>query len=147
MKKLVVFILMIFYFSTYSQSKIVDCESLNNGTFEILEKGVKVGVVFRMNNIQIEKYPNKEEVTYVKLVSNGCNFQFNAYYVKEKIDTVSFDVNYSILKKDHYRYIARPKFLKIDYASEGEIKKNSNKISKEYIELFKELSQKKEKSN
>jgi len=139
MRNIVIIVVMIFSFNTYSQSADTDCSSLNYGTFDILEKGVKVGVVYRKDNIQIEKYLNIDKLTYVLLRPNKCNFQFNAYYIKKKLDTISWDVRYSKIESDHYKYIAKPKYLKSEYIAEGEIKKISNSINKEYLKLFKEF--------
>lgn len=139
MKINVLILILISSINCYSQNKNSDCEELKNGTFEIYENGEKVGIVYRKGNIQIEKYPNKEELNFVKLKYNNCNITYNSYEIKQELDTITWSVNYNKIKKFKYKFIAKPKYLNISYTSEGEIIKLSNEIKKEILKIYSEL--------
>ena len=139
MNKSLLIIVLIFSINSYSQNKNLECEELKNGTFEIYENGEKFGVVYRKGNIQIEKYPNKEELNFVKLRYDNCNITFNSYEIKQELDTITWSVNYNKIKKSKYKFIAKPKYLNISYSSEGVILKVSNKIKKEILEIYSDL--------
>lgn len=139
MKQILLILILIFSINCYSQNKNSDCEELKNGTFEIYENGEKVGIVYRKENIQIEKYPNKKKFNFVKLKYDNCNITFNSYEIKQELDTITWSVNYNKINKVKYKYIVKPKYLNISYTSKGEIIKVSNKIKKEILEIYSDL--------
>lgn len=135
-EKLLLIILLIISMNNYSQNKESECSELKNGTFEIFENGEKVGTIYRKDNIQIEKYPNREKLSFVKLKYNNCNITFNAFEIKKELDTITWSVTYTKIKKGEFKYIGKPKFLNISYMNEGEIVKTSNNLNSEILQVF-----------
>lgn len=125
--------------NNYAQNKNSDCSELKNGTFEIFENGEKVGTIYRKGNIQIEKYTNREKLSFVKLKYNDCDITFNAFEIKEEIDTITWSVTYTKIKEGEYKYLGKPKFLDISYTNEGEIVKTSNDLKSEILQVFSDL--------
>ena len=113
------------------------CEDLKYGVYEIFENNIKVGVVYRKDNLQLEDYLDGKDLAPTKLREKNCFFYINSFEVKEAIDTVTMFVKYKEIKKNHYTFLATPKYLNIDYEYTGEIKKVSNVIEPDILEVFK----------
>ncbi len=142
MNKILLIITLIFSLNNYSQNKNIDCENLVNGTFEIFDKGKKIATIYRKYNFQIEKYINQEKLTFGKFKYNKCTYSLNSLVIKEKLDTLTWLINYKKIKNKHYKYVASPKYLKIAYKDEADIIKIDDKVSKEMEERFCELKKK-----
>jgi len=125
---------------SYSQSTNTDCNSLNKGVFELYENNERIGTVYRIENYQIEKYLNSDKYTIAKTNLENCSFSLKSYKVKEDIDTITWSVSYEKIKKNHYSFIGKPKYLKIAYTYVGEIKKINNEIrNKKILKILNEL--------
>ena len=123
----------------FSQDK-GNCNGLKYGSFELYENGKKIGNVFRKNNLQIEKYFDKDTYTFVKIKpKNNCEFYFNAYEIKKDLDTITWSVSYKKIKKNHYSFTGKPTYLNIDYVYQGELIKIENEISEEVEEIFNKM--------
>jgi hypothetical protein len=134
-----VIILSISYFC-FSQKADIACKSLRKGVFNIYEGDSIVGKVYRENNVQIEKYPNKNRLHYVRMTNNGCRYTLEKYFINENepLDTLKLDVRYELVKNNFYKYHISTRG--VNFTMEGFIKKISNSIPKEFKEKFKELS-------
>jgi len=141
LKNILFIIILIYSVNCYSQTE--DCDDLRKGTFEIFEKGEKLGIIYRKDNLQIEKYPNNEELFFVKLKFYDCNIILNTFEIKEEIDTITWSITYKKIDNGKYKYIGKPKYLNIPFTAEGNIEKISNKIDKEILEVFSKLKLKK----
>lgn len=116
-----------------------NCKALKYGSFELYENGKKIGNVYRKDNLQIEKYFDKDTYTFVKIKPNNCEFYFNAYEVKKDLDTITWSVSYKKIKKNHYSFIGKPVYLNIDYVYQGELIKIEDKISEEVEGIFNKM--------
>jgi hypothetical protein len=127
-----ILIIPLFIFSQDDES----CNGLKYGSFELYENGKKIGNIFRKDNLQIEKYFDKDTYTFVKIKPSNCEFYFNAYEVKNELDTITWFVSYKKIKKDHYSFIGKPVYLNIDYVYQGELVKIADEIIEEVEEIF-----------
>ncbi|MCF6297573.1 MAG: hypothetical protein L3J08_06270 [Flavobacteriaceae bacterium] len=124
----------------YPQDTNIDCNELNNGVFELYEKNEIIGVIYRKNNYQIEKYLNNDKYTIGKTKLENCTILLNSYVVKVDLDTITWSVSYRKIKKNYYSFIGKPKYLKVDYKYVGEIKKINDEIrDRKILDIFKEL--------
>ena len=142
MKSTFVILILAFSLSAFSQKKC-NCNNLKTGVFELYENDKKIGLVFRKNNYQIEKYFDSDQFTIGKIKSKKCIFSLKSNEIKKDIDSVTWSLNYKEISAKHYSFIIKPKYLNVDYSYKGEIKKISNKIkNKEVLEIFTKLKHK-----
>ncbi|TXN36889.1 hypothetical protein FVB32_00970 [Flagellimonas hymeniacidonis] len=118
------------------------CHELKYGVFEIYENDEKVGLIYRKDNFQLEDYLNGKKLKPTRLKEKDCLFYINSIEVKQSLDTVTMLVSYDKIKKNHYTFLAKPKYLDLDYKYEGEIKKVDNDIGSDILRLFEELENK-----
>ena len=139
MRSRIIVLILIVPMYIFSQD-IENCNGLKYGSFELYENGKKIGNIFRKDNLQLVKYFDKNTYTLVKIKPSNCEFYFNAYEVKNELDTITWFVSYKKIKKDHYSFTGEPKYLKIDYKYNGEIKKINDEIrDRKILDIFKEL--------
>lgn len=117
----------------------VSCEDLKYGVYEVYENNEKVGVIYRKDNLQLEDYLDGNELSPTKLREKDCYFYINSFEIREAIDTVTMFVEYKEIKRNHYTFLAKPKYLNLDYEYKGEIKKISNDIEPDVLKVFKKL--------
>ena len=84
----------VIFFICINLSTDYGCDKLQNGSFELYEKGLKIGHLYRKNGIQIEKYLDSKDYTIAKVKSEGCAFYMKSYEVKEDLDTITWAVSY-----------------------------------------------------
>ena len=121
------------------------CNQLKEGTFSLYENDKLVGQLYRKDNIQIEKYSDKEPYTIGKLkYINDCELQMRHYYVKESIDTITWLVSYIPLAKNTFKVNAKPAYIDtLNYSYMAKMVKTDKNLPIELHELFKKLNQSK----
>ena len=140
--KIIVFVLFVLIPLTINSQESGDCNELKFGVFEIYENEEKIGIIFRNDKYQIEKYPNTEELTIGKIKSDKCKFYIKSYKVKNDLDTITWVASYK-KEQNYYSFEAKPLYLKISYKYEGRIMKVSNEITdKRILNTFLELEKK-----
>lgn len=115
------------------------CDELKHGVFEVHENNEKVGLIYRKGNFQLEDYLDGKKLKTNSLQEKDCFFYIKSVEVKQALDTVTMFVAYDEIKKNHYTFLAKPKYLNIDYTYKGKIKKVSNDIEPDILKLFEEL--------
>lgn len=125
------------FFLIVSTSYLCPCVNLKKGSFAIYENGIKVGHIYRKQNLQIEKYLDSTEDIVTSIKSEGCLFYMKSYHITEDLDTITWAVTYEEIGNNHYSYVGKPRYLEVDYNHHGEIKKISNKIEKDILDIFK----------
>jgi hypothetical protein len=137
-KGLIFFLFLTTYFSNAQNNDL--CNDLKEGVFESYEDNKKIGVLYRKGFYQIEKEVNDSTYNIAKIKSKKCLFYVNSYEIKNKLDTITWSVSYRKIKKNHYSFIGKPKYLKVDYKYVGEIKKINDKIiDSQILNIFKRI--------
>lgn len=142
MKSALIILFLALSLSVFSQKKYCNCNNLKFGVFELYENDKKIGIIFRKNNYQIEKYVDNDKYIIGKIKSKKCQFLLKSNEIKKDIDSITWLLNYRRINKKHYSFIGKPKYLNVEYNYKGEIKKISNKVkNKEVLEIFKKLEE------
>lgn len=140
MKNIYILLISILPVLSSAQKSDKDCKALRHGTFEIYQSGKKLGLVYRKDQVQIEKYEEMNKLTYVKSEADKCDYVLSDYLKRKRKGLMSFEVIYTWVSKGVYEYKAKPVGLDVAYLEGGKIIKMSNSIPKEYRKKFKELS-------
>ena len=135
--KFVLIILIFLPFSGFCQS--TECEELKHGVFEVYENNEKIGLIYRKGNFQLEDYLDGKKLKTNSLQEKDCFFYIKSVEVKQALDTVTMFVVYDEIKKNHYTFLAKPKYLNIDYEYKGKIKKISSDIKPDILKIFEKL--------
>ena len=100
-----------------------NCEFMKYGTFDVYQKDKKVGSFYRKDSIQVETYIGAKStgLTTVRQMYK-CQFQMKSYFVKQKLDTVNFTVNYKVIESNVVEYEMTPTFMNLDSKLKGIIK-------------------------
>ena len=115
------------------------CNQLSEGTFNLYENSQLIGQLFRKNNVQIEKYPNKKSyiIGKFKYISE-CQLHIKHYYIEEPIDTITWLVSYIPLADDTFEINAKPAFIStLNYTYKAKMVKISHTIDPEFDQLIK----------
>ncbi|MGV6844835.1 MAG: hypothetical protein ACWA42_01750 [Lutibacter sp.] len=139
MRKIYIILFLLTPLFIYSQKVDYSCNDLKNGVFELYKADKKIGVIYRKDEYQIEKYFNNKTTTIAKIRHYGCKFHFNAYKISTDLDTITWSVSYKKIKEGQYSFVGKPTYLKIDYTYEGKIVKIKNKINSEILNIFDNL--------
>ena len=116
-----------------------NCFELKSGEFDVFENDKKIGVIYRKGNYQIEKYLNSDELNFVKIKSNSCTYLYKSYFVKDDIDTLTWEVTYTKIEDGVFNFQAKPININIKYNYFGFISKRSSKLPQEILNTFDEL--------
>lgn len=117
------------------------CDQLKEGVFSLYENDKLIGQLYRKNNIQIEKYPDKQSYVVGKFKHIAdCKLHMTHYYVEEPIDTITWLVSYSSLGKNTFKIRARPAYIDtLNYTYVAKIVKTNEKLPFELNELIRKL--------
>lgn len=127
------FLVLFVIISCSSQTKV--CNELQYGTFKIFENNQEIGKIYRINNIQIEKYYDNDK--YIKVIfskENECQYNIRSFDINEEIDTVNWNLSYTKIKEREYNFTAKPKYItNLNYSYEGKIIKVNDSIDNSYV--------------
>ena len=137
MKKVIFVLSVILIFSCKQELEKQDCDILKYGTFDVYQKDQKVGTVYRKDSLQVETYVGKKitGLTKVKRISK-CQYQMRSLWVKKKIDTLHFTINYSMKGNNEITYEMSPTYMKTEAILRGKIVKISDSIRPDILQKF-----------
>lgn len=127
MSKMLVILTIFCSVKIFSQN---NCSGLERGVFELYEEGIKIGLIYRKNGIQLESYENHPQ-QYTKAVykrKGNCSYYLKSYEIKKDIDTITWEVSFTKLENDSFSFVGTPAFIKSGYSYGGKLIKISNRI-------------------
>jgi len=141
-KRLLPLVICFFIFSCSNKAEKVEkkeqhCEIMKYGTFDVYQKDIKVGTFYRKDSLQVETYVGKKNtgLTKVKRVFK-CEYILRSNWIKQKLDTVHFTVNYTVKDNNEIQYEMSPTYLENDAKLRGKIIKVSDSIKPEILIMF-----------
>ena len=135
--KFVLIILILLPFAGFCQS--TGCEELKYGVFDVYENNEKVGRIYRNGDYQLEDYLDGKKLKTAKIREENCSFYINSLEIKTDLDTITMFTTYIRIREGYYTFLAKPKYLDIDYEYHGSIKKVGNEIEPKIIKAFERL--------
>jgi len=137
MKKVIFILTVALLFSCKKEPKKQDCDILKYGTFDVYQKDQKVGTVYRKDSLQVETYVGKKitGLAKVKRISK-CQYRMRSYWVKQKLDTMNFTINYFMEGNNEITYEMSPTYVKTEAILRGKIIKVSDSIRPDILQKF-----------
>lgn len=137
MKRLLLFFLSILIFGCSPKN-----EGINYGTFVLYENDSIVGTIYRIENLQIEKYQDGSEVVAkIQYTSDSTYVMSGIEKDQVGIDTLKWLNTYRKTGKNKFQIIAKPQNSDIDYEYKATLVKTKNEVPIEFSKILNELNE------